>query len=165
MALNATPGASDANSYVTLEEANAYFVDRPHSSAWGESSEQESMLILASRMLDWYVHWKGYRSSTTQSMLWPRTGVIRRDASEIATDIIPSEVKIAVYELALSSIEEDRTIDSALAGLEEIKAGSLTVKANINDPDSPDVIPEKIWRILSDLYSRGSMSVVRLMRA
>jgi len=167
MALNATVGSPDANSYVTVAEAAGYFADRSHSESWDEFENQSAVLITSSNMLDWYIKWKGYRSSTTQAMLWPRTGVTRRDGTLVDTDILPQELKVAVYELALSSLEEDRTVDNAMAGIEQIKAGSLMVKADNGgiDTTSADTIPEKIWKILSDLYSSGDMSVVRLMRA
>jgi hypothetical protein len=167
MALNATVGAPDANSYVTVAEADAYFADRIHSDSWQTVDSPPSALVTASRLLDWYIKWKGHRSSTTQSMQWPRTGVSRPDGSSVDTTIIPSEVKTAVFELALSSLEADRTADSGLAGIEQVKVGSLMVKADNGDVDSTaaSVIPEKVNKILSDLVSSGSLSVVRLMRA
>lgn len=167
MALNATVGSPDANSYVTVAEAAAYFSDRVHSELWDEFEDQAAALVTASQMLDWYVKWKGNRSSTTQSMYWPRVEVTRSDGTVIDETILPPELKVAVYELALSSLEKDRTADNPLAGLEQVKAGSLMVKADNGDIDSTeiDAIPEKVWKILSDLYTRGNMSVVRLMRA
>lgn len=167
MAIDAEVGSSTANSYVTLAEANSYFNDRLHSEIWDDADDNASALVTASKMLDWYIKWKGYRSSTTQSMLWPRTSVLRKDGTAVDTDIIPADVKVAVYELALSSIEEDRTADDPLAGIEQLKAGSLMLKADNGDSDSTaqKVIPEKVWNILSDLWTSGSMSVVRLMRA
>jgi len=167
MALNAVVGATDANSYVTQAEANAYFFDRAHSSAWEDFEEKDNILITSSQMLDWYIKWKSYRSSTTQNMLWPRTNVIRRDGTIIDNDVIPNEVKVAVYELALSSLEEDRTIDDPLSGIDQLRAGSLMIKAGMPGFDSTakEVIPEKVYKILSDLYTLGGGSVVRLLRA
>lgn len=167
MALIATVGSPDANSYVTVAEAAAYFSNRVHSEAWDAFDNQAAVLSTSSQMLDWYVKWKGYRSSTTQSMLWPRMEVTRRDGTLVADDIIPPDLKVAVYELALSSLGADLTANDPLAGIEQIKAGSLMIKADNGDIDSTaaDAIPEKIWKILSDLYTTGDMSVVRLMRA
>lgn len=167
MALDATVGSQTSNSYVTVAEAAAYFADRVHADAWQDVENPASALVTASRMLDWYVKWKGYRSSITQSMQWPRTGVSRPDGSSVDTDIVPGEVKVAVYELALSSVEEDRTADDPMAGIEQVKAGSLMIKADSGDvfSTSADTIPEKVWRILSDLTSTGGVNVVRLMRA
>jgi len=165
--LIATVGAEDANSYVTQEEANDYFLDRVHASDWEDFEEKDSVLITSSQMLDWYIHWKGSRSTTIQNMLWPRTGVIRKDGTIIDSDILPSELKIAVYELALSSLEDDRTDDNALAGIDQLRAGSLMIKAGPSGVNSTSIeaIPKKVYKILSDLYTLGGTSVVRLLRA
>jgi len=167
MTLKATIGATDANSYVTQAEANAYFLNRAYSSAWEDFEQKDEILILSSQMLDWYIKWKGVRYSTTQYLLWPRTGVIRRDGTTIDSDIIPNEVKLAVYELAISSMEEDRMVDDPLSGIEQLRAGSLMIKAGQPGFNSTakEAIPEKIYKILSDLYIRGGGSVVRLLRA
>jgi len=167
MALIATIGATDANSYVLQSEASAYFLDRAHASAWEDFEQKDQILITSSQMLDWYIKWKGFRASTTQNMLWPRVNVIRRDGSTIADDVIPNEVKVAVYELALSSLEEDRTIDDPLSGIDQLRAGSLMIKAGMPGFDSTakDTIPEKVYKVLSDLYTLGGGSVVRLLRA
>jgi len=165
MALNATLGASDANSYVTLAEADVYFADRMHSSAWDSLSDQEPMLISASQMLDWYVKWKGAKATSIQFMLWPRTGVVRPDGSTVNDDVLPPEVKIAVYELALSSIEADRTVDDPLAGIGQLQAGSLMIKAGAEKPNQTNAktIPEHVYKILKDLYNSGG--TVWLLRA
>ena len=167
MALNADIGATDANSYVLQSEANAYFLNRAHSSDWDDFDEKDKVLITSSQMLDWYVQWKGYRASTTQNMLWPRVNVVRRDGTTIDNDVIPNEVKVAVYELALSSLEEDRTIDDPLSGIDQLRAGSLMIKAGMPGFDSTakSVIPEKVYKILSELYTLGGGCVVRLLRA
>lgn len=167
MSLNATPASPDANSYVTEREAGAYFLNRAHAELWEVFEERAQILMTASQMLDWYINWKGYKASTVQAMKWPRVNVVRRDGSPVPSDTIPKEVKIAVYELALASLEGDRTVDNPMAGIEQVKAGSLMVKADRGDFDSTvaDTIPERVWKILSDLYSRGNISVVRLMRA
>lgn len=168
MALNATLGASDANSYVTLAEADTYFEDRMHSSTWSalDDATKSSLLISSSLMLDWYVTWKGDKTTETQSMQWPRENAIRPDGTEIDDDVLPPEVAIATYELAFVNISADRTEDSALAGLEQVKAGSLMVKADNGDVDSTakKTIPEKVWKILSDLTTLGGAGIVRLVR-
>lgn len=170
MTLDATVGTTTANSYVTLVEAEAYFETRIHSSTWTaitSDSQKESLLISSTSMIDWYITWKGVKTSTTQSLQWPRTSVIRRDGTEVATNIIPNDVKTAVYELALSSIASDRTADSNLAGIKKVQVSTLLVQATDGGYDSTEAqtIPEKIKRILSDLMSNSGIGVVRLMRA
>jgi hypothetical protein len=170
MALNATLGATDANSYVTQVEADAYFVDRMHSSSWEalDDDVKAGLLITSSQMLDWYVNWKGNKYTVTQSMLWPRTGAIRPDGTEIDNDVLPPEVKVATYEQALTNIEADRMEDDPLSGIGQLRAGSLMIKAGAEKPNqtNANAIPNQIYRILSDLYNQGSgASVVWLNRA
>jgi hypothetical protein len=167
MALIATIGASDANSYVTQAEATAYFLNRIHSSAWEDFENKSQVLITSSQMLDWYVKWKGTKQTETQFMQWPRSSAIRGDGTEIDEDTIPPEVKVAVYELALSSLAADRTEDDPLAGIGQLQAGSLMIKAGAEKPNQTNkkALPEKVYKILKDVYIQGSFSVVRLMRA
>ena len=168
MALNATIGATTSNSYVTLAEAEAYFEDRFFASAWVSLTDivKEQLLVSCSQMLDWYLKWKGTKTSTTQFMLWPREGALRADGEEIEDDIIPPELKVAVYELVISSIAADRMEDDPLAGLGSVKVGPLTVMAGPEKPNqtTKKAIPEKIRMILKDITS-GSGGVVRLLRA
>ena len=167
MALIATVGGTNTNSYPTIAEANIYFEDRLHTSAWDASEEQAAALIMGSRMLDWYLPWKGYKATESQAMQWPRTEVVRPDGTEVNSAIIPSEVKIAVFELSLVSLSIDRVADNPLAGIEQIKAGSLMIKADNGDADSTSIkiIPDHVKNIVSDLYVRGTLGVVRLDRA
>jgi len=166
MALNSTIGASDANCYPSLVEANAYFVDRAHAEAWEEVENQTQMLITASSQIDWYITWKGTRVTGTQSMDWPRSGVYDKVGELYPEDVIPNDVKIAVYELALSSFTVDRTADGGLAGLSEVKAGSLMIKTDDGMYNTqPDIIPDKIWKILTGLTTKSGIGVIRLVRA
>lgn len=166
MILDATPGGALSNSYVTLAEAEDYFSTRIHATAWDECTDQESALITASRMLDWYSRYKGIKATTVQAMAWPRKGVIRADATVIASTEIPPELKIAVFEMVLASVEEDPSLDSDLAGLSEIQAGPVKLKtASGIRPRAKKALPERVSIILRDLVSRGGISVVWLDRA
>jgi hypothetical protein len=167
MALDATAGGATSNSYVTVLEADAYFDNRAHSDDWKDLiTEKEGLLISASQQLDWYLNWNGVRFTAEQSMGWPRTGVTD-DRGEIVPDtIIPQVVKIAVFELALSNIESDRTADGDLEGIKEARAGSLLIKTDVGVYNSPpSTIPEKVKLILKGYISNNSIGVVRLIRA
>lgn len=165
MALNATIGAVDTNSYVTQAEATAYFDDRMHASAWIAFNDKDKVLITASQMLDWFFNWKGTKASSTQFMQWPRSEAYRPDGTLIVETILPPELKIAVYELALVSLSTDRMQDDPLAGIGELKAGSLKIKAGPEKPNQTNKksIPQKVHKILSEISNR--ISVVRLLRA
>lgn len=167
MSLDATVGGTTANSYVTLAEATTYYTDRAHSSAWEDFEDKSDVLVTASLMLDWYMPWKGSKTDSTQSMEWPRSDVLLRDGTEVAVDTIPSYIKTAVFELALFSLASDRAGDNALAGIEQIKAGSLSIKSSqggANSPTAKDVIPEHVRKICSQLVTGLTFGVVRLSR-
>ena len=169
MALIATLGAEDANSYVTRTDADAYFADRMHSEPWEALTEanQDKLLITSSRMLDWHVKWKGVKTEVAQAMQYPREGVLRPDGTEIDDDVLPPEIKIAVYEQALVNIASDRLSDDPLAGIGELRVSSLMIKAGPEKPKQTNSqpLPSHILSILSDLYEQGRGCVVRLLRA
>ena len=107
LAIVATAGAANANSYVTFSEAQAYLEARLHAEAW-DTSEQKQMqaLIGATQELD-PMAWLGYRATSAQALSWPRTGVVNPDApswTEYGSSEIPARVKRMTYELALEML-------------------------------------------------------------
>ncbi len=167
MALDATVGGLTANSYVTVSEADGYFNHRFHAvDIWEDMEDKTSILITASLMLDWFAKWKGNKVNSEQARDWPRANVIRPDGSAVASTIIPDDVKVAVYELALSSITSDRVAENPLAGLSHVQAGPLTIKKGTGfDPTKKESIPEHVWKIISDIIVRSGIGVIRLERA
>lgn len=168
MALNAIMGDVAQNSYVTEDEATEYFEDRAYTAPWTAFVDKEPLLVLCSRTLDWYINWKGFKSDPNQPMQWFRKGVVLKDGSVISETVLPQEVKIAVFELVLSSLVEDRTDDDPLIGLEQLKIASLSIRTKPDKygrkSETKKVIPEKVLKILSDLRGGSSVGVVRLMR-
>ena len=79
MPLVATAGAADANSYVTLEEANTYFAAGAHllSDVWNslpdddEDAAKKACLITATRHMDRLRFW-GCKVSEDQALQFPR---------------------------------------------------------------------------------------------
>ncbi len=164
--LDATVGSATANSYVTLEEAIEYFSHRSHASGWEDLDNQENALITATSVIDWYITWKGVRVNGTQALDWPRSSVYDKAGELYSEDVIPIDVKTAVFEYLLSSLTLDRTADGSLAGLAEVRAGSLMLKTDDGVYNTtPDTIPDKIWKILSGLTTKAGAGVVWLKRA
>lgn len=54
MPIDATVGGADANSYVTLAEADQYFTERLHTAAWDDLSDpdKEATLLWAARIIE-----------------------------------------------------------------------------------------------------------------
>lgn len=166
MALNATVGGADTNSYVTLNEAASYFESRAHAEAWEDEDEQDKVLVTASQAIDWYTSWKGQRVNGTQAMCWPRVGVLNKVGELYSESVVPKDVKTAVYEMALASLESDRMADGDLDGLSKVKAGSLLIETDDNMYNKkPNAIPEHVVKILSALATNSGIGVVRLVRA
>jgi len=172
MALDATPGGPNANSYCTIIEADQYFNNRIHSDDWTglDYQNKSAALITATSMLDWYMQWEGSRTTTTQNLDWPRIGVTGEDDVELPDDEIPKAIKVATIELALSISASDRTLDWNMQGMSKMKVGDLEMVASYDQSDNPkpSVIPEKIYAILRELILEkgpNTVQVVRLVRA
>ena len=153
MSIDATVGGEVSNSYVTLAEADAYFESRNYATAWDEIEDPDSFLITATNQIDWFMDFNGSRTSSTQALEWPRFEAYDYKLDEyIASDIIPNKVKYGVLELVLASLEEDRFTDGDMDGIQEVKVGSLQVKANSSAwQPRKESIPKIVNQILSGL--------------
>ncbi|NBX10173.1 MAG: hypothetical protein EBR05_10300, partial [Marivivens sp.] len=81
--LVATPNAADANSYLTLSDAQAIIdglVENDDVVAWGSATtdQKNRALYTATQRLD-RERYLGARATDTQSLQWPRTGVRKPD--------------------------------------------------------------------------------------
>ena len=136
MALIVTPGASNADSYATLAEANTYITDRrvPTITWWNTAADdaKEDALRFAAVLLDRIFKWTGAAVDNVQARAWPRTGMLTRNGFEIpsmgATSIV-TDLKDAQIEFALQLGVGDRISDNdALKqGITSVKAGSVAV--------------------------------------
>lgn len=134
MALVATPGAADANSYLTVTEADAYFLQRLNTDAWDNAdptTEKPAALIMATALLDAKVAWTGLATDDVQVLGWPRSGMFTRNVYAIDSAIIPAALKNATAELALWLLRKDRTNDAGLSGeqaIKRLKAGPMEIE-------------------------------------
>src|SRR5262245_24388222 len=115
-ALDTTIGGANANSYVDLTAANAYFDDQLNVSKWTAATDDDkkrALLTATLRMQD--ENWLGNRVNTIQRLAWPRVGVKKVDqaggswgygggywfADYYRSDEIPKPVKDSQCEFAL----------------------------------------------------------------
>lgn len=98
--INATAGAADANSYITLAEAQDFADTDIDSAEWDSATEDQRIrvLITATRTLD-LVGFVGSRATTTQALAWPRTDFDTTEKT-YAEGEIPAEIKLAQWEIA-----------------------------------------------------------------
>lgn len=167
----ATPGAFDANSFITLVEY-AYYHERrlpldPPVATTGDIAARNvimatrilSAMIAPKRTLRWdragkpYYYtsrtWTGTIATATQALAWGRIGMYDRFGREIPDGTIPADLKDATSELAgqLGSLA-DRTLDNdvAVQGITRIKAGS--VELEFKDLIEAQILPDAVLLLL-----------------
>lgn len=124
MAIDNTVGGENSNSYVTVAESNVYFLDRysqevsPEvATGWFLFSEGQktARLLYACRILE-RLKYLGVRVDDIQNLSWPRKIVsgeyrcgwhLKILGKEIEDDEIPSEIKNAQNEIALTVFDSD----------------------------------------------------------
>jgi hypothetical protein len=131
--INATIKDANANSYVTLTEANTYFETVPDSSTWTNKTDDQKnrALIAATRWIDTFVFY-GDRCDSGQSLKFPRNNY-QVDGVELSCSMIPLNVKYAQYELARALANDTDAMTGNLGtdgNFEEVKLGDLQVKYN-----------------------------------
>lgn len=165
MAIDATIGGAASNSYVTLDEANAYFAKRLNAGAWSEAGEQspptqEAALISATLRLD-QESFAGRKASPSQALEWPRVGVRGRDGWPVPTDSIPNDVKRAQMELALAMLTDDLLADTGLEGFKSLRVGPIELVTK--DGRKAGALPANVTRYISQ-YRDGSALQFRIER-
>lgn len=174
----ATAGAADANSYITLAEAQAYADGDIDAAQWDDATTDQKTraLITATRNLD-LVGFVGTRSSTTQALAWPRKDFTTTEKT-YADDEIPSEIKQATYELA-KSLVKDMIVAGAVAGSTSLipgipNAGLKRVKLDVMEvewkPDQqPAITPLKalpqLQQLLQELILNTPGQLIAVVRS
>jgi hypothetical protein len=130
--IDATVGGPNANSYVTVADADAYLNARLNAGAWTDATadNRARALIEAQRSLT-PLPWAGSRATDEQALAWPRLYVANPDAPRplditgrenilrayivyYDDDVVPQRVKDAQCELALEFLKAGST-DLAVA--------------------------------------------------
>ncbi len=129
--IDATVAGASANSYVTLAAANTYFETVPDSATWTDKTDDQKnrALISATRWID-ALSFYGDRCTTTQALKWPRED-FEVDGIELVCTVIPTEIKVATYELAraLANDTDAITGSTGTTGLyDQVELGELKVK-------------------------------------
>lgn len=99
-------GRADAESYLSVAEADAYFAERGGPAAWtgAATADKEAALRYAARWLDGRYRWRGAIFDAEQGLGWPRTGARDDDGRTLAG--VPQRLKDAAAELALAHLDE-----------------------------------------------------------
>ncbi len=127
-------GLTNADSYASVVEADAYHAAQGAPAAWsGASSDaKESGLRQATLYLDarYGQRFRGRRAHETQALKWPREDAVDDDGFTFVSTALPTRLKQATAELALKVVEGTAlsTDVAATAGAlasKTLKVGSL----------------------------------------
>ena len=122
--------AKGVNSYVSLEEADAYFEDRLDVAAWTEASDElkEQALVTAAVYLD-SIEWPGTVVSVSQPLAFPRIGTYYdpRYGLNMSLDPTPERIFRANMELAYHFLNNDGALDET-GGVKNLKVGSISLE-------------------------------------
>ena len=140
--IDATIKGENANSYVTLTEANDYFDTSTDSSTWTNKTDDQKKrsLISAARWIDTLVFY-GDRCDDGQALKFPRNNY-QVDGVELACSKIPNGIKYAQYELARALANDTDAITGTTGkegNISEAKLGDLEVKFNTTSQNTGSV--------------------------
>ena len=116
MALDATLGGEDSNSYCDVAFADAYAATRQWGSDWLALTEEDKELALIGATM-WMetLHWTGTRCKDKQALAWPRAGAT---CDGITSDCagIPRRIKQVECELAMKFAKDPNPISGGGGG-------------------------------------------------
>lgn len=165
----ATSGASDANSYCTISQAEAYFLDRLHKATWtdAEGSDKQAALIWATRLLDEICDWLGSKTGNLddQALRWPRNFIYDSDNNNLPNTSIPFFLRDATAEFAIHLLAEDRTLETnrGMMGFSEIKIDVINLK--IDKGKAKKLMPPSVWtmvRYYCSYIGTGQRTTIRI---
>lgn len=167
-----TPGAADANSFASRDEINAILAERiPFDPVWETTGDEAARKIITARYLierefsgrkrlvrekgkaAYYIigrEWKGDIATLTQSLSWPRIGMVDRYGRDIDSGAIPDDLKRAQAEVA-GQLSTDRSLDNdiIIQGITKIKAGPVELSFRDDmDFSSSYTLPQAVFDII-----------------
>jgi hypothetical protein len=144
----------DVNSYVTVEEADAYFADRLDVAAWMDATaiQKPQALITATSILD-EESWLGVAIDEYQELAFPRNGHFDdpKFGYGYSMDPTPARITRAVFELAYHLLNNDGLLDDT-GSVMNLSVGNI----NLSTLRSPGKLPAVVKKLISPLLVGNS---------
>jgi hypothetical protein len=176
MALVATPGAANANTYALVADVDAFilnkYVPTGVAAKWTALStpQKEAALQRATQLLDRHVRWGGCVESDVQALSWPRAWALDRYGREIASTVIPAFLVEFQIETTLWLIDQAGVIPQiGNSEFDSIRVGSLEIDFHEEGGVRRSLLPEEVVAALRPMGSyvadtAGGMKMVELVR-
>jgi hypothetical protein len=177
MSLDTTISGASANSYVTVDEFQSYWVTRlvPSDQASPDSfgpDDVELALLAAALDID-DQQYLGRKTVVTQSMRFPRstslntfsfgTNALYDDEGQpVATDTIPQKVKDAQCEQAyFRLLNPDSGADDDLSEFEQVGLGNGEIQVTLRGGSQSEVLCKSAIRLLREYRTSRQPRVLR----
>ncbi len=137
-------GLSDANSLMSVADADQITENYDNPSAWSSATtaEKENALRQATRYLNYNYIWDGAKTVSDQALQWPRVQTYDEDFLLIENNVIPQRVLEACAYLALQEVNGDTLIDDQQNEAQVKKTkdviGPITEEREYVHGESPD---------------------------
>jgi hypothetical protein len=162
MSLNTTIGGSTADSYVTVDEADAYHANFGNTD-WADIAT-DALKEVALRKAAQYIDTKsfqGVKVTSTQALEWPRYNVVV-DGYDVSSSAIPDDIKVAQMEAALIASTQSLTPNLSNGSVIEETVGKITKRYSDYTKDGG-----KKWPLVDNLlagYVTGGGNFHRVQR-
>jgi hypothetical protein len=149
----------NVNSYVSAEDADAYFADRLDVAAWtiAGATEKAQALVTATSMLDG-MRWIGVATDDDQKLAFPRiaTYLDPRLGKVIELDslTVPDRIKKATFELAYHLLNNDGLLDD-VGKVDTLEISSIQLRSI----KAPAKIPSVVYNLYSPLLLNAGSSM------
>lgn len=172
-------GKVDANAYADVAEGDAFHEAHLYAADWTGASTptKTAALVFATRLIDAYYQFRGFKAHDTQALQWPREFARDDDALStqvfpsapgdeyFANDAVPKVLRDATIETARALIKANRTEDPDGEGLATLALTGV-LSLTFDKKDRLPVIPHVAQAMLSKLgeYLQRRTGTVRLVR-
>jgi len=154
----------NTNSYVEIDTADEYLESRIDSANWFDATDEikEQALVTATNLVDDRA-WIGYAVSSSQALAWPRKNAIYHSNRlglqiTVGNTVVPSEVKVAVYEQALHLVNNEDLLTGSTQTYESITVGSISISDSNGDVTRISKSPSLVTNRLKDFVKSGASS-------
>ena len=146
------------NSYLSVDDANAYLLDRLDVAEWLASSDdaKSQALITATRVLD-SLDWTGCVIDENQALAFPRVGSYKDPKIGYVVQLgntVPRRITEATADLAYHLLNNDGLMDDT-GGIKSLNVSSINLVGIV----APNLIPRDVARKIQPLLvNNGSRS-------
>jgi hypothetical protein len=107
---------ANANSYISVNDADDYFTDINYQESWftKDTQERERSLMNGTQFIDNQYIYIGTKASEEQGLQWPRENAIDNNGFEV--DGVPKNIKQATCEAALRTFNASLYTDISVKG-------------------------------------------------